>query len=460
MNRRKKSFIGVALIICLLSSSIVLATSFPQKNDKWMFLDEKYYRVLPYEGEDTVLFNRLQARDYEETLEELIDTSIKPLTEKEMERYENLDVFAPSSLLPDGRFLVGNWPELQNELLQGHLIAYQMKKQNLNEANVSFFTVEVDSFYGPITVRLKKINTENEDVVMPVDPDDCPTDYQFANGSLFLANEKGLWIVDPQSEQANPISYDKEQYELLTKANANDEGELVVKWATTIHPSPKNGKVAFLSNRNLFSVEQKETFAGFEDEIFWYDFQNNEEICWGMTPGVSYRINGWLDEEHLICTELRDSHWEIICISSDGRRDSLHVNGQFPYVYGVKNDVIAYVPTLNDAELHLVRYSLTDKLKDIQTATLGEGTRLRPGLDSFNLSGKYFASLFVPEGHPKERMIALFDTVNGELSIIEIPKEIKKADERIYEFTWADNSTLIIVLKNAEGTLSSWRYYL
>lgn len=96
------------IVVALLLLGVILSTiDVFGKNERWTYIEDEYYRVLPVDMEKPVLFNRLGEDDYLEILNALVVKNSEPLSIEEMKMIEDdPNAVFVDNLLPNGQYLL------------------------------------------------------------------------------------------------------------------------------------------------------------------------------------------------------------------------------------------------------------------------------------------------------------------------------------------------------------------
>lgn len=465
MKRRTLTFICVAVSVLLLPAMIAVGDS------NWTFLGDEYYRQIPSGNTSVILADRMQTSDYESVRQKLIDTEKESLTAEEMQRIStNSNAVIPANLTADGYFLKENWVELRQEYVAERLTVTTLSNvlntqaKSQSQTLTEEFSVEIPGTTNGLPISLRRVFTNGGEgkgtvTVLPANLDDCAADFHFSNDGeyLYLATSHGLWAVEAKTKNVIPLSYDKMAYATKVKESIAKWNENRVNWVSTISPSPESGKVAYVSNRNTWDISS--------DEVFYYDLESKKEYKFKSMEGAQYLIEDWIDENTLLCTVLRDGKREIVVLGTDGTEILLNAKGENPTVYAVEGSNIAYAESLSSPTLHIVQYVGESSLKEVTTQELGEGTRLRRGVNGFSPSGSKYAALYVPENDPENRNVRIVDLQSSEIRTVTSPTTLRTLGKEVYilECSWVDENTLLFVTGDRSdplNTLSSWLFEL
>ncbi len=464
MSKKAKKLISATLICTFIvggitSTSLAYQKVLDQKIDEeWTYVDDSYYSLVKIEKSAPILVKHLQKSDYDDIIEQLVDTSIEPDTTAAHIAASDPDAVLPDNMLPDGRFLRENWQELYEELVSNTSEIKMLDIREENSVTLKNATVHnkkisgINSDLNDASVKL--ISTDNGALALPNNIDDTSSTFSTIpnSGSVLYTTENELVQIGSNgiSNIVSPEVYDGKTYEDLVAESIELYGENRAFWNGQTSVSPDGTHVAYVSN--------KADIQGTWD-LFVLNLNTGMETRLCDDSTMNYFVEKWLDPEHILCMKVHDSGYEYVVVNQDGREHGLNLATDNPVILGVKNGVIAYGNDANDT-IYIGKYNNSPQLKEIAEFKL-EGTfRIRPGIDSFSPDGKSFAYILVPENnyYGRDLVVVDLDSLTSKTNKT-IPVGTKTTNS-VLEFDWVNNTDLLTsVISNNSQTISSWIYH-
>lgn len=317
------------------------------------------------------------------------------------------------------------------------------------------YNVTINTLQGSDRVKMKAVTSDGITMTLPDRPDDLGLQFVITpNGQQsFLASDLGIWSVDAsQARKITPDNYNSMTYDALAEQSAELYQENIVRWNENVTPDPTSTKLAYISNKHDIYNDT--------NALFVYDLTTGMESISARSGNANYMLEGWLDPDTLLCMKITEDKTEYVAVPLDEEEIPLKMIGSDPFVYAVKDGMIAYAEGLGSPELHFAQYLGTDGLKEIKSVKLGWQTRVRGGNNGFSPDNSKFACLYIPEGSKDTRYIQVISlTENKKIKIDSLPGD----SDFLIEFYWADNQTLLVVAgKDNQGVAleSTWSYDL
>ena len=156
---------------------------------EWTYVDDAYYSLVNTGEGFPILVKRLQNSDYDDILTNLIDTSLRPDTVAVQNAAYNPDAILPDNMLPDGSFLVENWEDLYEQLIND---TYEVKTLHVTkEQQVTLEEVSTQNQKLSITdgntntINAKIITTKKGNIALPTNFDITNVTYM-VNSPIFM----------------------------------------------------------------------------------------------------------------------------------------------------------------------------------------------------------------------------------------------------------------------------------
>lgn len=446
----KKRIAIVGLIMALAVGFCVTATALADSS-AWKIVDSKFYQALPVNSDTPLLVSVLQQSDYADIQNELYDDTRLNDALSSIANEENADSFEAEN------YLRTDWMEVQDTLIKDRLTIRTLSETTRsNTIDSNELTVNVISMSGVTPLEMRTIQMASATFVIPQNLNDFPAQFSItpdASHSI-IATERGLWTINGADTNLQRISTtystDGQDYDELAELSNQLYGENIIKWNDNLVVSPDSQSIAYLSNRDNVITGGVDIYA----------MNLNSATEAKLTSSNNYyTIVGWLNSEYLLCDKYEGDNHQIVAISLDGEETALPIDGFFPWVYAVKDNMIAFVPFLDSNEVTIARFNPNTKSMDIQsTVTMGAETRLRGGNYGFSPDCSKFAAIVIPEDNPSGRFMGIYDIVSGEQSAISAPASIPGA--YIHEFSWIDNTNLLVAVGDKADVLTTWTYML
>lgn len=317
------------------------------------------------------------------------------------------------------------------------------------------FNVSISTLQGSDRVKMKEVTAGTTTMALPDRPDDLGLQFVITpdGQKSFLASDLGIWSVDAgQAKKITPDNYNSMTYDALAEQSAELYQENIVRWNENITPDPTGTKLAYISNKHDIYNDT--------NALFVYDLTNGMESISARSGDANYMLEGWIDPDTLLCMKITEDKTEYVAVPLDEEEIPLKMIGTDPFVYAVKDGMIAYAEGLGSPELHFAKYLGTDGLKEVKSVKLGWQTRVRGGNNGFSPDNSKFACLYIPEGSKDTRYIQVISlTENKKIKIDSLPGD----SDFLIDFYWADDETLLVVAgKDNQGTVeeSTWSYDL
>ena len=464
MSKVTKKIISATLICTFIVGGITCTSLayqgvLDQKIDEeWTYIDDSYYSLVKVEKSAPILVKRLQKSDYDDIIEQLVDTSIEPDTAAARIAASDPDAVLPDNMLPDGRFLREDWQELYEGLISN---ASEIKTLNIREENsvtLENVTVRNKKISGSNSdlndMSVKLISTDNGALALPNSLDNTSSTFSTIpnSKSVLYATENELVQIGSNgtSNIVSPEVYDGKTYEDLVAESIELYGENRAFWNGQTNVAPDGTHVAYVSN--------KADIQGTWD-LFVLNLNTGVETRLCDDSTMDYFVEQWLDPEHILCMKVHDSGYEYVVVSQDGHEHELDFVTDNPVILGVRNGLIAYGNDANDI-IYIGKYNNSPQLEEVAEFKL-EGTfRIRPGIDPFSPDGKSFAYILVPENNYYGRDLVVVDLDSMTTKSNQTIPVGTKTTNSVLEFDWIDNTDLLTsVISNDSQTISSWIYH-
>jgi len=455
---KKKMSVMISVILIAVFGFYAFASS---EDVNWSHVSDEHYKKLPVKTSDPIVEKHLQDSDYIETLESLVDQNVDPA---DLSLYDDEDSHMVDNMLPDGRYLLDDWMERQQGLLKARahvttLSTLATSSQfNKNGVYTFDFSREASSDVTQ-SISFQKLMIDNKVMMVPLNWGSQNFEWYVTPNKekSIIANEYGIWLMDPSSNQINqisPNSYQNKTIEELIDKSMELYGEDLIVWNADVSLAPNSEKLVYVSNKNSF----QDGGTG----VFMLDLNNKSETLLAYTQGRDNLIEGWINEDVVLCQSIARGDVKYVAIDMSGEEVILDLLGDDPTVYSVQDNQIAYCPDYcNTNEMYIAKYNGTSTPEIIKRAEMGVETRLQVGTQGFSPDNKCFACLYLPENNHSTRYVQIVSLVGNE--IIEIDSFPKACGDTAYihRFAWIDDKTLLINIgEEIDGNLkiTTWTY--
>lgn len=450
------------IVVALLLLGVILSTiDVFGKNERWTYIEDEYYRVLPVDMEKPVLFNRLGEDDYIEILNALVDKNSEPLSIEEMKMIEDdPNAVFVDNLLPNGQYLVENWIDIQTAMINskfkiGVLDDFSVIRSPSEEEIIQ----KIKTGFNEIELTLKKVIVNGKSIVIPKNMDDFPLQFSITPDGMksIISSDNGLWIFDKSGDKLIKISseyYDGKSYDELVKESYDLYDENKVIWNDDVVPSPDSSKLVYSSNKNRIETSGA--------SLFVFDLTSGKEYLIADTLGANYLVDGWVTSESIVSQKISSDGISYVLITTDGKETELKMKGESPIVYAVRDGMIAYTSSLSSGSIHVSKLDEQGNLYEIASLELEGQTRLRPGINGFSPDNSYFSFIYVESDQPgARRYLKVLDLLTGK--VIDLKSLPGNSTSRVLEFNWLNNKELLILIKEdipGVKKVSTWKYSL
>ncbi len=224
-------------------------------------------------------------------------------------------------MLPDGSFLVENWEDLYEQLINDTYEvknASRYKKEQQGDLGRSLNTKPETFNYRwehKYHQCKKIITTKKGNIALPTNFDITNVTYMVApdGKSVLYMTEGELVTIDGTGTTTvvSPSTYNGKTYEDLIKESIEIYGENRVFWNGQASISPDGSSIAYISN--------KANIQGTWD-LFVLDLSTGkEEKKIGDDKAMHYFfVVRWLDSKYVLCMKTRDSYYELVAVGLDG----------------------------------------------------------------------------------------------------------------------------------------------
>ena len=464
MCKTAKKLTAAVMLCSFIVAGIAGAALAYQKTTKkeiakeWTYVDDAYYSLVNTGEGFPILVKRLQNSDYDDILTNLIDTSLRPDTVAVQNAAYNPDAILPDNMLPDGSFLVENWEDLYEQLIND---TYEVKTLHVTkEQQVTLEEVSTQNQKLSITdgntntINAKIITTKKGNIALPTNFDITNVTYMVApdGKSVLYMTEGELVTIDGTGTTTvvSPSTYNGKTYEDLIKESIEIYGENRVFWNGQASISPDGSSIAYISN--------KANIQGTWD-LFVLDLSTGKEEKIGDDKAMHYFVVRWLDSKYVLCMKTRDSYYELVAVGLDGIEYKLNFATKNPVILGARDGLIAYGNEANDT-IYLAQFNHSEKLEKIAEFKINGTFRIRPGISPFSPDGKKFAYVSVPETNYYGRDIVVIDLETMTATSNQTIPSGTKTTTAVLEFDWLDNDSLLTsVIENSTQTITSWIYH-
>lgn len=445
-------------IVASLIISVLIGTVFMSyasiKENPWNLVENERYSMLQIDSENPILIKHLQDRDYQQIEDLLVDESVSVMAIQAMkEALSDPDAVMVDNILPDGRHLKENWFEIKNNLIVSKHNIRALKDIKSKGVPQDFNGI-IETSQGKINVKLQNIMTDQSAITIPKTPNDFPAEFIVtADGRRsFIASDTGIWLINNNRLQKVSLDkYNNKSYEELSKISLELYNENIVTWNNGLMPDKAGTKLAYVSN--------KHNIKNGRNALFVYDIDTNKESLILESDNANYMVEGWLDDNNIICRKLRSDGMTYVIVSLKGHENKLELIGDYPFIYATRNNNISYAESLGSEKIHIVSYT-GDSLQPVESLDIGGQTIIRAGMNGFSPDNSKFATLYVPKGNQNTRYIKI-KHLNSD-KVINIDSLPNKSDY-ILEFSWIDNNTMLIVTgRQVNGITeeSTWTYFV
>lgn len=464
MSKSAKKLIA-AMVVCSFMvvgiASTALAYQEATKKEiakEWTYVDDAYYSLVNTGEGAPILVKRLQNSDYDDMLTKLIDTSLEPDTAAAQNAATDPDAILPDNMLTDGSFLVENWEDLYEHLINDTydvktLHVTQESQVTLEEASTRSQKLSITDG-STNTINTELVSTESGVIALPNNFDNTDAAFMIApdgksvlymtEGELVTVNARGVSTI------VSPSTYDGKTYKDLIEESMEIYGENRAFWNGQARLAPDGSSIAYISN--------KADIQGTWD-LFVLDLSTGKEKKIGDDTTKHYFVEQWLDSKYVLCMKAHGSSYELVAVGLDGTEYKLDFATENPVILGVSDGLIAYGNEANDT-IYLAQFNHSEKLEEVAAFKINGTFRIRPGISPFSPDGKKFAYVSVPEDNYYGRDIVVIDLDTMMATSNQTIPSGTKTTTAVLEFDWLDNDSLLTsVIANDTQAISSWIYH-
>ncbi len=445
---KKAIIVAIAMAVCVALAGIAVEA---QSSPAYKLSDEYYWKA-PIVSDRVFFTSRLQQRDYDEVLEELIDSEQKPVSQEKMDEIlENDKAYLASNLLSDGRYLVEDWIEKKAEKLLSRIHFATVSKESLSEVTGEDFQISLPGLTGKREINLCQIVIEDKKVVSPRDIGSCSADYIWSSdGSLlFLATDTGLWSVDGETREVKEITVADDKHYAYSKQYCEEKGMYPFTWVGYLYPHPTQNKIAYSSPRDVWPETG--------NLIYVHDLDSNTISILGQ-KGVRHQIAGWISADSLLCMFEDDNAkvtFGIVCL--DGTITPISLEGNRPEIYGVTEGLFVYAEQLGSPTIHIVSVSAAKTVEELKKESLGDITYL-VGNFAFNPSANRCVVLSNPSRFEWKIGVSVWERETNRIKRISAESFTNDETTFIGDFRWLNDNTLCLYVYDSKGNESTWIY--
>ncbi len=365
-------------------------------------------------------------------------------------------------LLSDGQYHPKNWKKFDYELMEEAQTIRTLERISKREGEWrEVFTAVVLTGTGEIEVKLQRVKFESKTVVIPQDFEHFPLAFAITpdGEKLIIYSDNGLWLANSANNQLEKISsstYGGKSYEALVKESIDLYEEPNVSWNSGVIASPDSATLVYQSNKNDIAKGSSALFA--------YDLVTGAETLLAYTAGAHYLVEGWLNEESIICTKYDNNMLTKVLVNLQGQEMDLDLAADST-IYAVQEGFIAYInhSSAGGEKFHIASVDKAGIVHEL-TSTPMEGTiRIRSNTQGFSPDLTYIAFLYVPNDEPEARLIKVVNLKTSRVTSIDSFPEETDASAAVLEFSWINDDTLFIAVQEDVSGLkkvSNWTYAL
>jgi Tol biopolymer transport system component len=250
-----------------------------------------------------------------------------------------------------------------------------------------------------------------------------------------------------------PRTFNGKTYDDLRAESMDLSEGTQVFWNGQAAISPDASSVAYISNK----ADMKGSW-----DLFLLDMNTENEIRIADDETYYYSVEGWLDNDHIICSKFYDKDYSIVIVSKNGAEYHVKFAVDQPILLGARDGMIACGSTNCDV-IYFSRFNQSDELTDIAHFNVNGAFRVSPGIDPFSPDGSKFAYIFVPESNEYGRDICVIDLKTLTDTHNETVPFGTKNDTAVLEFAWHNNDALfasVTTSKDGKSSISSWVYHI
>lgn len=433
----------------LVLSTLVMSFATDSSIKNWEFISNEKYKVTKINNTDKIMTREMQDTDYEEIGNAVKDKSRKKLDLNNLtEVKSNEFAFHTDNVLSDGSFLKEDYIKIKDKLIKEKT---QSHIHDGNKNNDKLFKINVT---GQEYIEMKQIKTSKGHVVIPENPNASKIKFEFSKDfkNTYIYDSKGVWSINSDTKVARQISkMNEKEYKKLVEQSLKSHGSNYLITYDVVQSNHSNTKLFFVSNKNNLD-------SGISD-IFIIDLATDEETCLTEKLADNYYPIEWIDDSSILCNKFNKEGVTLVLINLKGQEYELKTSTTTPFVYSVKDNLIAYLDYLGSDTIRLAQIS-DNKLVELDKITVPGRTRVRAGFNGFSDDKSQLMALYIDPKNDNKSYVYVYNLSSK--STLDI-RNLPRGGDFIEECSWFDDDSIFVTVgkKNTNNiNVSSWLYNL
>lgn len=322
------SFILITSALIGIGSAVALGVPDQSSSTSigvWREISEEYYSPILVDDEGQILLRKtLQQSDYEQILEDLVDTSIPADVAAVEKAAVDPDAYLPDNMLPDGRVLRSGWQSAQEQLIEKAQKTAVLNHIKLLETDA---TSQIALATDSADYQMSVFTIGGQKYILPEAGIKSCEAIPDTNESIFY-DDHGIWLVNPRTQQSNellPSKYNGKTYDELCEQAAQNGNTNGLTWSNQVCVNAAGTKLSYISDKENLS-----TYS-----VFMYDIETKEEYIVQASTDYNYLMIGWISDDTVLCYKLKGLGLNVVAIDDEGNEQVISLETNDPNIIDI-----------------------------------------------------------------------------------------------------------------------------